>query len=504
MIPNPIVDMGNFLPSLPAKRRITGDTQFMFQFYKPCIHFYAPNEHIATYMSKDMLYQSLVVALHGCPLLFGRLKVHDKDKSVWLEYSPSDSNPPTLEFQTVDITYGELAQRNFAYSVARQHRIDMAIPDGTICSDAKHKDKPMLMIKVNYLADGGIAVFSMSNHVAFDGNAVFSFLAHWASCNRRIDELQTDTHKMEIPHDLQVYATSLVTNTSNGAVNARPAEISVAADKSAQEIGALINKSIPPSEGTRACVFSISTESLAQLHGKVKNSGVLGPSEWVSSNNVLAAFVGQCVARASTEAQTYATGDWTVFQTMDMRRALGLSLQGLGSPLMLAECQMTFAEISSPAELPFIAKRVRQSINKYTGEYLQNAMDWMHHTYIQLAQRGVDEPWRRFWFTALNTNSRAVGLSFMNRIPVYGADFGAGRPAMARSFNPRVNYIIVFPGPPLVIGDGGSKEIREEAAASGKDFSELHLYVTLETKAMEALLLDKSWSALCTLISKES
>ncbi|KAJ1788082.1 hypothetical protein LPJ59_005599, partial [Coemansia sp. RSA 2399] len=84
MIPKPTIDMGDSLPGTPAKRRVTGDTQFMFQFYKPCIHFYAPNEKTALCMSEDALHQSLVAALRGCPLLLGRLKVHDADKSVWL------------------------------------------------------------------------------------------------------------------------------------------------------------------------------------------------------------------------------------------------------------------------------------------------------------------------------------------------------------------------------------------------------------------------------------
>ncbi|KAJ2396458.1 hypothetical protein GGI23_003909 [Coemansia sp. RSA 2559] len=486
MIPNPAIDMGGFLPATPAKRRVTGDTQFMFQFYKPCIHFYAPNERTALCMSEDALYQSLVAALRECPLLFGRLKVHDEDKSVWLEYDPADSNPPTIEFQYLDTTYEYLEQHKFAYSAAQQRGIDMPMPDGTIfCGE---HGKPMLMVKVSYLADGGVAIFSMSHHVAFDGNAVFSFLSHWATCTRRIRDLQAD--KMAVPSDLQVFSTSLVSNTENSPTEG-PAEISVAPDKSPQEIRAMTNR-LPSLEGTQACVFSISTDSLAQLHSLVKNSGVLAPDEWVSSNNVLAAFVGQCVARASTEAHVYAAGDWMIFQAMDMRRPLGLALQGLGSPLMLAQCQMSYAEIEGlPTQFAFVAKRVRQSINKYTGAYLQQAMDWMHCTYRQMAQRGVDEPWRRFWFTALNTNKRAVGLSFMNRIPIYGADFGAGRPAMARSFNTRVNYVIVFPGPPSA--DNGS---------SGRDYNELHLYVTLEKRAMDALLADKSWVALCTLVSK--
>ncbi|KAJ2554859.1 hypothetical protein EV175_002450 [Coemansia sp. RSA 1933] len=65
---------------------------------------------------------------------------------------------------------------------------------------------------------------------------------------------------------------------------------------------------------------------------------------------------------------------------------------------------------------------------------------------------------------------------------------------MARSFNPRINYVIVFPGPPLAS--------KTETAAE-KDYSELHLYVTLEPKTMEALLADESWTTLCTLISSD-
>ncbi|KAJ2547940.1 hypothetical protein EV175_005027, partial [Coemansia sp. RSA 1933] len=389
MILNPAIDMGDFLPATPAKRRVTGDTQFMFQFYKPCMHFYAPNEHTATCMDQDQLRQGLVVALQGCPLLFGRLKIH-QDKSVWLEYDPTDSNPPTIEFQHIDTTYAHMQQHGFAYPEARKQGMVMAIPDGMV--RANEPTKPMLMIKVSYLADGGVAIFSMSNHVAFDGNAVFSFLAHWATCTRRIGY----SDKTVVPHELQAYATSLVTSTtSTDEKEEGPIEISVAADKTPQEIGALTNKPIGP-EGSQACVFSMTLEGVGRLAHAVRESGVLAADEWVSSNNVVAAFVGQCVARASMQAQTYAAGDWTVFQSMDMRRPLGLSLQGLGSPLILAQCQMTYAEIENGAKFPVIAKRVRQSINKYTGAYLQRAMDWMHGTYERLAKSGVDEPWRRF------------------------------------------------------------------------------------------------------------
>ncbi|KAJ2880296.1 hypothetical protein H4R27_004807 [Coemansia aciculifera] len=127
-----------------------------------------------------------------------------------------------------------------------------------------------------------------------------------------------------------------------------------------------------------------------------------------------------------------------------------------------------------------LTKRIRQSVGKYTGEHLQGVMNWMNQSYTLLAQNRVLEPWRHFWFTALNTNERAVGVSCMNRIPIYDADFGAGWPTMARSFNPRPNYIIVFPGPPSTRSTG----------TSPPEYEALHLYVTLERPAMTALRAD--------------
>ncbi|KAI9503087.1 transferase family-domain-containing protein [Coemansia spiralis] len=486
MIPDPTIEMGELLPASPTSKRVTGDTQFLFQFYKPCIQFYEPSAQTTISMAKDKLRQSLIAALHVCPLLFGRFKIH-KDQSISLEYDPQDSNPPTLEFQDISATYAEFKENSFAYGLAKKYHIDKPIPDGII---SESTSKPMLMIKVSYLADGGVAIFSMSNHVAFDGNAIFSFLAHWARCNRVL-ALQVG-EKMVLPPELQVYSTAVVTNTDNVPKHG-PVEISVDARKSPAEIGTMLHKKLPANE-IRAHVFSISVSNLNRLSETVAKSGILGENEWVSSNNVLAAFVSQCVARASMDAQVYGAGDWTVFQSLDMRRPLQLPLRGLGSPIILAECHATFSEIADPSKFPIIAKRIRQSVNKYTGEYLQDAMDWMSASYRNLARSGVSEPWRHFWFNSLNTNKRAVGLSCMNRIPVYDADFGAGRPTMARSYNPRINYIIVFPGPPTSATRYGSEQ---------PDYDELHLYTTLEAKAMDALLSDAMWNEACTLLSKE-
>ncbi|KAJ1811840.1 hypothetical protein LPJ56_005688, partial [Coemansia sp. RSA 2599] len=433
------IDMGNMLPKEPASRRITGDTQFMFQFYKPCIQFYAPGSQTGVFMRRERLQSSLVVALHACPLLFGKFSI-GPDSSIHLVYSPETPNPPTVEFQNLPITYAQLKAGGFAYSLAKQHGIDMDIPDGAI---TRAFDKPMLMIKVSYLADGGVAVFNMSNHVAFDGNAIFSFIAHWARCNSRPQsQLMTS-----LPPELESYETSMVTNTENEPAQG-PVEISVDASTAPRELIMQTTKSVAP-EDICACIFEISTADVARLKQHVVDSGVLKQGEWVSSNSVLTAFIAQCVARANTDGQVYDIGDWTVFQSLDMRRPMGLPLGGLGSPIILAEYQASISEIMDPEKLPELARHVRKTVDGYSGEYLQNAMDWMNSTYGRMAKSGVAEPWRHFWFTALNTNRRAVGVSCMNQIPIYEADFGAGRPAMARSFNPRPNYVIVFPGPPL-------------------------------------------------------
>ncbi|KAJ1725322.1 hypothetical protein LPJ61_005655, partial [Coemansia biformis] len=250
-------------------------------------------------------------------------------------------------------------------------------------------------------------------------------------------------------------------------------------------IGKAITRTVSPGD-VCAHVFRIPMTALAGLKQQVADSGVLKEGEWVSTNNVLAAFVAQCVARANTEGGIYDTGEWTVFQSLDMRRPLGLAQRGLGSPIILAECRAEYDELMDAKQLPQLARRVRLCVDRYTGPYLQQAMDWMNASYRMLADGDVSEPWRHFWFTALDTNQRAVGVSCMNRIPIYHADFGAGRPAMARSFNPRPNYVIVFPGPPPTAGTA--------------EYDELHLYVTLERPAMDALCADPAWTAACSLV----
>ncbi|KAJ2450764.1 hypothetical protein EV183_004051 [Coemansia sp. RSA 2336] len=471
------LDMGEHLPKEAVSRRITGDTQFMFQFYKPCFQFYTPGDLANRYMSQASLKHSLVAALHECPLLLGRFKIHD-DLAISLEYNPSNPNNPTLEFQTAELTYAELESHGFAYSLAKQHNMDLPIPDGTVTRDF---DQPMLMVKVTYFSGGGVSVFCMTNHVAFDGNAMFSFIAHWARCNQ---QLLVRQQSVELPPDLKVYDAALLSNTGNEPADG-PVEISVDATRTPQEIATSITRMVARSS-ICANVFSIETSSLSKLKQQVAESGMLGEGEWVSSNNVLAAFIAQHIAQANMEGQVYEAGSWKIFQALDMRRPLNLPLHGLGSPIMLAECHASYAELTTPGTFPLLAKRIRQSVDKYTGEYLQNSMDWMNASYRKLAENGVQEPWRHFWFTAMNTNARSVGISCMSRIPIYDADFGAGRPQMARSFNPRPNYIIVFPGPPTSTGS----------------YDSLHLYVTLERPAMEALQSDPAWSSVCSLISE--
>ncbi|KAJ2077978.1 hypothetical protein H4R24_004794 [Coemansia sp. RSA 988] len=474
------IDMGSQLPQLTASRKITSDTQFMFQFYKPCFQFYAPNEQIA-YMSEDNLRRSLITALQGCPLLFGRLTVHE-DKSISLEYNPQNTNSPTMEFQRVQATYAELMEHGFSYALARRLGLDVSIPDGSI---SQSLDTPMLIVKVSYLSDGGVAMFSMSNHVAFDGNAVFSFIAHWAKCNREMAQQQhPEIGAVAPPPELQISGGSPESSIAKTLDNA-PAEIAVDAAKSPEDIAAALTR-----KGGKVCtsVFSIPVSQVAQLKQQVVDSGVLEEGQWVSTNSVLAAFLAQNLGRANVAGGVFEAGDWTVFQSMDMRRPLGQPLRGLGSPVMLAEYQASNEEISDNKLLPRLALCVRQSISKYSGEYLRQAMAWMNSSYRKLAADGVDEPWRHFWFTALNSNCRAIGVSCMNRIPIYDADFGAGYPAMARSFNPRQNYVIVFPGPPT--------------AKDSLDYDVLHLYISLEQPAMEALVADHRWSQICTLVSE--
>ncbi|KAJ1934099.1 hypothetical protein EC988_008914, partial [Linderina pennispora] len=281
-------------------QRITGDTQFMFQFYKPCIHYFEPSSLIST-MNEPRLRQSLKAALQTCPLLFSRFVVQP-DLSVTLDYSPTNPNLPTLEFAHSRLTFREVRSSNFAYAFAQTHNLDMPIPDGTI---KRSMDTPMLMVKVTYMSDGGIAMFSMTNHVAFDGSAMFHFLAHWAKCCRAIGTHTTVAR----PAELEPYAVSLVAHTDSDP-ECGPQEISVDATRTPQQLILANTKSVSE---LQACVFSISLANVQRLKKQTEQSGVLNNDEWVSSNNAVAAFVCQCVARANTDAQVYEAQDWTFF-----------------------------------------------------------------------------------------------------------------------------------------------------------------------------------------------
>ncbi|KAJ1928633.1 hypothetical protein FBU59_007115, partial [Linderina macrospora] len=252
-----------------------------------------------------------------CPLLFSRFVVQP-DLSVTLDYSPENPNLPTLEFLHSRVTFRELRNNNFAYATAQTHHLDMPLPNGTI---SRNMDTPMLMIKVTYMADGGITMFSVTNHVAFDGSAMFHFLAHWAKCCRAIGTSTTVSR----PAELEPYAVSLVTNTDSDPEHG-PLEISVDATRTPHEI--LMENTKTVSE-LQACVFSISLTNVQKLKKQTEQSGVLMDGEWVSSNNAVAAFVCQCVARANTESQVYDARDWTFFQSLDMRQPLGLPTGGL-------------------------------------------------------------------------------------------------------------------------------------------------------------------------------
>ncbi|KAJ1900787.1 hypothetical protein LPJ66_001246 [Kickxella alabastrina] len=65
-----------------------------------------------------------------------------------------------------------------------------------------------------------------------------------------------------------------------------PAEICADASKTPAGIATDISKPVV-GENMRACVFEISTASIAHLKQQVVDSDVLHEGEWVSSNNVL-------------------------------------------------------------------------------------------------------------------------------------------------------------------------------------------------------------------------
>ncbi|KAJ2817624.1 hypothetical protein IWW50_006104 [Coemansia erecta] len=462
------IDMGEHLPKDAVSWKVTNSTQFMLPFYKPVIQYFKPTPSNAACMSQDVLRRSLVAVLCNFPLVFARVVVQP-DRSLILDYNPMKSNNPVLEFHEASVSYKELQSRGFLLSDTTKYNLDTPVLDGTF---TESYEEPLLILKVSFLSDGGIALFSTRHHVLFDGTSVFSFVSHWAHCNRMLLQKQaTPPLEMALPGGSGDGA-------SFDAASFSPLELTVDTARMPKEIDAALKRVVDP-QVKRTCVFSIATAEIKRLKQQTMESGILGQGKWVSSNNVLTAFLAQHVTRANMDAGTYERGPWTVFHALDMRRPLNLPRRGIGSPLFTTECLVPYEELLDAAYVPQIAQRIRNSVDRCTTEYLQDSMDWIDATYCRLVNDGVQEPWRHIWFSSLDTNSRYVGVSCMDKIPVYEADFGAGRPEMARSLDNMLNYVIVF--------------LNQQADA-------YHVHVCLESPAMDALKVNPDWNKLCTLV----
>ncbi|KAJ2155974.1 hypothetical protein GGF46_005487 [Coemansia sp. RSA 552] len=418
------------------------------------------------------MYESLAFALRDCPLVFSRPKIHG-DKSVWLEYDPNDPNWPVIEFQDTELTYGELEACGFAESLVKKYHLDMPLLDSRVTASF---DSPLLLFKASYLGDGGVALFSMRNHILLDGNSAFSFISHWAKCHRALSDTSSQPAIEAMPM-------ALIGETDCAPFSSLT-EISMDATRSPGDIAASRLRVLGPGDKCE-WVFRIDMADLRRMKQDVMGRGTLfNEGEWVSSNNVLAAFIAQCVGRASIKGNAYEEGPWIVSLALDMRHKLGLPLRGLGTPIHFTEHRLSNAELVDPAELPLLAKSLRQSIDRCSREYLQKAMAWIDVSYRQMCRVG-EEPWNRFWLTAMDANLRSISVSCMDKIPIYDADFGDGCPGMARSIGVRLNDIIAFLAPHL----------------PGTTHDSLHLHVSLERPVMEALVDDPEWSKICTLLS---
>ncbi|KAJ2199020.1 hypothetical protein IW139_003215 [Coemansia sp. RSA 353] len=457
------IDMGGHLPKEAVSWTATTSTLFMLPLYKPVIQFYKPSPLNDMCMSRDVLRQSLIAVLSKCPLVFARVTAQP-DRSLVLEYNPENSNNPVLEFNNATVSYADLETRGFRLSDVSSNGLNMPVEDGMFTESF---ESPLLKFKVSFLSDGGIALYSTRHHVLFDGNALFSFVSNWARCTRMLAQNQ-----VPIPPEM-----SLV-QCLNKTGSPKPAEITVDTTQAFSGIVAAIKHAMDPNN-MRSCVFSIAASEIKRLKQQTMDSGLLLQGEWVSSNNVLTAFIAHHITRANMDACVYERGPWVVYNSLDMRRLLGLPLRGIGSPLFTVNCLVSYDELMDAKHIFQVAYRVRKCVERCTNGYLQDANDWIAASYKELVKDGIQEPWNHLSFTMLDSNARNLGVSCMDKIPVYDADFGAGRPEMVRSLDNISNYVIALPSP------------QSDA---------YHLHVCLEGPAMDALMADPGWNSLCSLM----
>jgi hypothetical protein len=309
-------------------------------------------------------------------------------------------------------------------------------------------DVPVMQVKVTYTVDGGTVIGVGLFHTVLDGRACAELLQAWSAvcrgeeigftpcADRSVLRVQKDVDKGEHPEYKYVVPQPPVPFT------------------------------LP---GMTVKILYLSDQQLHALKDDAMRK--LPEGEWVSSNDVLCAWLWRCVTRARIACMNISLDSTVAFgMACDGRPRLEPPIAdgyiGCANFYIYASC--TTKELIQPGGLARAAQIVRK------------AVDRMDHTHIQSALKWVDACENKAFIQPGFSSFLGVDLAFTNwsKFNYYNTDFGYGKPVRYRLPQGAWDGLVNILEAPRAQFNGGGVEV----------------YLGLGTDCMDALQADSEFS----------
>ncbi|WP_162824382.1 acyltransferase [Peterkaempfera bronchialis] len=360
-------------------------------FYTPRTFFYR------TTLDAGALRDSLARTLVHYPLLTGRL---ERDRDGGLSVRCNDAGAVFTEVDAdepmPDYGLGRSARPELRRYL---HEVNPFLVVG--------RDAPLLTVKVTRMRGGGSVLGVAINHCVVDATSHLAFLRHWSAEHRGLD------------HPLPCH--------DRGLLDALGARVEPGARERSEQYAVTRRREkwafIARVNAGAARMRTLTLRFPAEEVGAIKEAaaaGLAGTGRWVSTSDAFTAHLWKVLAelRARPGESRESLG-----LIVGVRAALGSALPEhyWGNAVTNSRPALTAAELRS-APLGAVAETVRAAVAGVTEQRVRDEIGFLD------AQRAAGRSRRVLSRMSLEAFDSAVALNNVGKLPVYGVEFGGGRP----------------------------------------------------------------------------
>jgi shikimate O-hydroxycinnamoyltransferase len=341
-------------------------------------------------LDEQALRVGLKKSLVDFPLLAGRLK-EDGDRKPYIA-----SNDEGLLFEVVEID--EDIHNSGRIPLLKSRARELSV---RLSLNPANRNKPLAGIRVTRFRDGTVVSFS-SIHALGDGISAWMFLNNWSEhvrCGQ--SAVKPDLDRMPL----------IRLGEHSNSKEGHPENRFTRLDR--WQRAGLYGKLAIDSMATQSIVFHLPERYLKSKKAMVL--GRLGDGEWVSTRDVAAALIVDCLNRVfpgeSGEVSNY----------YNLRGVEGLDLKEayFGNAVL----GRTWRESRAPDQLAGIALNLRRRRNALTGDSVAADLGFLERERQQGTVHSLVQ-------SSLRASFRdGILINNYSRFPMYSVDFGEGPPA---------------------------------------------------------------------------